>query len=72
MSKKEREIERQLGCAPNKVKRLQENDNVWEESLKETRRKNDLLIEHNGKKETNVSQLKSEVLDVKRKIQYLK
>ena len=47
----------------NEVKILEKNNLVLGESLKETKRKNEPLIEHFVQKEIEISQLKSEVAD---------
>ena len=71
MSKRERDLERHMNCTLNEVKRIEENNLVLEESLKETKGENQMLPKHLAQKETKISHLKKEVVDVRRENQSL-
>ena len=61
MSQKKEELEKQLNCTKNEVTQLDENNYVLEELLEETHRKNELVIESLVEKDMEISNLRSEV-----------
>ena len=62
MNDKEKELGKQLDYTKIKVKELEENTFVMEESIKESEAKNELLIKQLVQKEIEISRLKTEAV----------